>query len=1407
MNVSKGFIKYGAVSSILIVVAVFSAMYAAPALAEHTSTAELQPEWSPSNQHVDYTVTICKNSGDTINEVRVYKNYDGSILYTDFGCDDKLGWEKLYISTYPACFYVADESSPYYDPINGDGECQNFTFSARTPVANSTNCNLQWRFETRDVKDEWRYLYDTTSVDEKPPLITKTIGEPKIPCTDGSCDWIITQRTSITIDATDQGEECGTSKLDYCEYRYDIDDDKTMPWTKITVPYTFNFGEDSKHFLEIRCFDNAGNIAEDKEIIKVDTEWPVTVKTYGEPRYPDNINENPRYPHWINSSTWITLNASDGNSSHASGVNSTYYFVMVVGDDRCLDFEENCDPPIYPDGAVGSSWGIYEGPFQIPEESCHYIGYYSEDNIGNSEIHEIKYQCVYVDNTPPVGTKDVGEPKLAGDGVTFNWWVSQNTPMTLTCTDQKPHPAGNAEVCYRILLDGAVQTDWTCVASPKEIKFGEDSNHQLDYYCRDALGNTGPIDTEYFKVDTAAPVITKTMFGSYLGDCPPVNGSCYVDGSGQSGVNVSVEDAAGVCSVGGIICLYDVWWHTDEETCKLNGGKYDSSTQRCLIEQGKFPGEFPDYEEIIFSQDSVHDLHIECRDALGNLKVDNETFLVDSEPPATTKWYEGLQYPSPITGGTPYPHWISNTTAVLLNATDEKAGVDNMFWRVTLMDDAVCESDCAETNGAGEFNDYTGGFIIPESSCHLIEYYSVDVLGNTEGINRQCVFVDTTKPVASASTGEPKVACSPDDPSGCKYWVRDHATNITLSCGKGSGEPHPAPLDKIQWRVAVDGAWGDWSEANANSNVKITFAEDSVHAIEYKCNDTLGNEDETKTKIYRVDSTPPVINRTIGGPALWKDGFWYVNPETPITFTAVDPDPTEKGCAINNVTCEWSVSLDGKILNSSNGFVPAPFDIMFNEDSNHTVSVHCKDALGNDAWYSETFKVDSTPPATMKQYGQPSYPADGYPRWISSQTPIILSAMDEGSCSAGLGETYYRFARVADENCMNATMCQMISPAGGAIEKSYDNYEGNFTIPEDSCHLIQYYSVDLLGNAEIVKNQCVFVDNAGPAPGKTVGEPKIPCTDGSCDWKITMFTPVMLNCTDSEPHPVGTKTLHYRIFLDGELEGNCMHGSLKNGWCFVDYSSPLTIRFPEESNHTLEFYCADRLGNSGALDSEVFKVEGTSFELSLQKKWNLMSVPFVLLNNNISEVFKPVADDVESVWTYDGQSNKWFVYTPDGDDANDDLKTMEPGWGYWLMAKNDTKLLLGGSLFNPIRTPPSRTLVPGWNLIGPYGTDWQSYGSDDYCMYNNGNGIYWDYAYCSMNSLVDTNSGHPRWSSLWTYVNCPGVTQPWRRINACTDVVQRNRVVSGYGYWVEMDVQEIYAPASVCYKQASCQYS
>ena len=294
-------------------------------------------------------------------------------------------------------------------------------------------------------------------------------------------------------------------------------------------------------------------------------------------------------------------------------------------------------------------------------------------------------------------------------------------------------------------------------------------------------------------------------------------------------------------------------------------------------------------------------------------------------------------------------------------------------------------------------------------------------------------------------------------------------------------------------------------------------------------------------------------------------------------------------------------------------------------------------------------------------------------------------------------------------------------------------------------------------------------------PNKIVGDPKTKCLETDwCEWKITTLTPIIVSCGDGF-------NLTWRYALDGDWKE----------WHTDD--SNATIYFPEESNHTLEVYCSNECGESEH-DIEKFKVEGRPFEIPLYKKWNLISVPFVLTNGSVSEVFKNISDDIASVWTYD--NGVWYTWTPE---LGGTLEHVKPGWGYWVLAKEDTKLLISGSLLSPVTTPPSKALQEGWNLIGYYGTEWQSYEleTDGECGYVNYN--YGNYVYCSLNSLIDTEIGFPRWSSLWGYDNCEGDVAYWHALESCFEGFWKNiKMYASKGYWIEMDVEDGYAPATNC---------
>ncbi|MCJ7507003.1 hypothetical protein MUP05_11150, partial [Candidatus Bathyarchaeota archaeon] len=67
---------------------------------------------------------------------------------------------------------------------------------------------------------------------------------------------------------------------------------------------------------------------------------------------------------------------------------------------------------------------------------------------------------------------------------------------------------------------------------------------------------------------------------------------------------------------------------------------------------------------------------------------------------------------------------------------------------------------------------------------------------------------------------------------------------------------------------------------------------------------------------------------------------------------------------------------------------------------------------------------------------------------------------------------------------------------------------------------------------------------------------------------------------------------------------------------------------------------------------------------------------------------------------------------------------------------------------------------------------------------------------CALNSLIDTQQGYPRWSSLWTYINNGDHNTWWEGLSTCDK--KADKMFAGKGYWIEIDVNDMYAPASTC---------
>ncbi len=1903
--------------------------------ADHTAEITLSPDKANCDDlGKTFTINVENTGGYAIYDVKISKT---TVNTQSLDCGDApVGWHTIVDDQY-FCQYRA--INPTGSATIASGENLDFTFNAVLDVP--TQCASPFTVYTLDneglvggPEDGQEQPHPLSlNVDCTDPVLTKTVGEPNVPCTEGEdCDYWINQTTNLNFHAVDNADECDLG-IDYCTYRVKFDDEAWGDYVNEeagdgVVDFDRQFDQDSNHYIEVECVDKAGNTVSLSEHDKVDSTPPETTKTYENPHFPSDINTGGPYPHYITSDTPISLDPNDGGPVCAIGVDKTWYITTLVDDSYCED-EESCDdicinpydescsntqktidyyqdvcdadysgytswedcvqqnvqrccdreehadcaPDITTcditcseiDGSCGADdgiedmWQLYKGtPFTIPDESCHLIQYFSIDDLNN--IEPMKHQCVFVDDTPPMGTKDIGDPNVpCTEGEDCDYWVQDHTtPITLTCEDQLPHPVDHAKVCYKVGLDGSNVTDdycddsltdgFCCVDSPKEVVFNEDSNHELQYYCVDALGNENDLDTEYFKVDSQPPVITKTMIGDnhlgyrndYINEeaCPPksADDKCYVQDEGMNGVHIAVADDNTYpgCAVDQVTCSYMLLWGDKTmDDCANAGYDYfgeDEGKTWCTIESGDFGEEGKD---IIFTEDSTHQLRVQCSDALGNENdKDIEDFLVDSTPPETNKtygdplkidpdceaeweswcddsWEMFGSYDDCVESKTHQycTMWINSLTPITLASSDAKVGVDKVYWRTLQFpdNDEICDRRALWEDGdlkllddgfdgcnpeyydayineeaAMNFQEYQDPFNIGEESCHVIEYYAVDKLGNQEQLKWQCVFVDNTPPDGVKTIGDPNIpivvsdgsdgdgmadfgdipagsgsvtpdlveatlapgestvvdkevttgelataspeiylladttgsmssvlysvrsnmndildsvdarfgageyrdfpgsptsvfmndqsitdndalvttaingmsasgggdgpegalyalhkiaenaggyspdatkivvwfgdapahdpVCSAisgegsditeasvteelknagiiviaistttgytegldDDPteyggdysgyctedgspgqatriaaatggvhltdvssgdittaiinaigeltattdvvpdaSDCidkglevtfdpevredvggsetvsfeetiklpdsadegtavaclvhfrsgalggiiatervvinggstedEYWVRDHVTDITLDCV--DPDPHPVEQETMCYRVSYDvepwltkdycdefggnmtgDAVDDWCCVYVGDEpYTFTFQEDSVHDLEYYCKDHLGNtEPSTDKEIFRVDSIPPVTTKTYDpDPYIDPDtGYEYIDTVHKVDLSAEDGGET---CAVGVDKTEYRVSgpLADNFCQDCEDWMTSlrpdmgpwmtytePFGIP--EESCHVIEYRSTDNLGNEEdinW--QCVFVDKTPPQITKTYGEPYFSEEGV-EWISPLTPIYVSVTDPEPHPSGVAHTEYRVTQVADEYCNKSLSCD--EAEGSGKWKSFDDpEEGEFSIPDESCHLIEISSTDNVGKNSLHK-QCVFVDDTPPEPVKTVGDPKSKwdgadanfydiadrCWNGEEDnidcWKVTISTPISLKCVDPEPHPVDHAKTCFKIELDAEdaTEGYCeSYGGTMNytgddGFCCLDTEID-SFYFLDTSEHNLAYYCVDALGNKGSVDDEKFKVEETSFNITLNRKWNLISVPVQLLDDSIGAVFDQCKDEVISVWTYDAQSKDWYVYSPDGNDANDDLHTMVPGDGYWVLADEPCNLTIGGSLMKPgAHVPPTKPIVgDDWNLVGYFGAEGQpgyfgpaGNGKEAQCVFMSLGDNIWDYEF----------------ASLWSYWE-PYNPNTWIPFNRYT------RMDPGAGYWVYATADGNYVPPTACY--------
>ncbi|MBU1975132.1 MAG: hypothetical protein KKG59_01875 [Nanoarchaeota archaeon] len=462
-------------------------------------------------------------------------------------------------------------------------------------------------------------------------------------------------------------------------------------------------------------------------------------------------------------------------------------------------------------------------------------------------------------------------------------WITQNTPIHITCNDPEPHPVDHAVLSHRYRTSDDCQEwgpwgDWIIV-NEGEIYFEEDSCHQHEVKCIDAVGNVGEPIIEYDVVDTVPPVTTDELLEPYFTQEVCYNESneteCYWEEyiDSASTVQLTAVDPdphpIGLKEIKYMVTL------VENELCAmpdLNCAPMHDYEDDWTLYEEPFP----------IDEESCHLIEFYSEDLLGNKEaIGSRCVFVDKSGPVIEKEYIGPYFEDMGV------EWINSLTEIHMSAYDPEphpSGLDVLEYRISLVDDENCwESElCAEAEGTGDWTDVEGYAMIPEESCHLIEIHATDMV-EKESWHNQCVFVENTPPVPAKEVGEPNELLSQNFvwnyyeeifgtcniEEGVDCWGVTLLTPISMVCD--DQDPHPVGHETVCFEYDLDGIdkteeiCGDYSGdydlrgdgyCCVDSEIDPFYFNDiSEHRLSYYCLDALENVGEVDTEYFKVDET------------------------------------------------------------------------------------------------------------------------------------------------------------------------------------------------------------------------------------------------------------------------------------------------------------------------------------------------------------------------------------------------------------------------------------------------------------------------------------------------------------------------------------------------------------------------
>lgn len=467
---------------------------------------------------------------------------------------------------------------------------------------------------------------------------------------------------------------------------------------------------------------------------------------------------------------------------------------------------------------------------------------------------EVLYE-VHADGLPPYTRLTFsGAPKYVSGGTTY---FGKNLSFALKSTDGV---SGVKQTQYA--LGGGYSNYSANVNCPKE------GAQTVYYYAVDYVGNAETTRSSAFTVDLTAPKTTYEIVGINKGGniLSPTAKLKLSSTDNLSGVKTTYYrfDGGGAKGYYGLVNLAGL---SDGE----HTFKYYAVDQVKNMEGGE-----------------------------GGTSASTFSFYLDKTPPVPAHVVKGDQYKGNYL-------YISPRTTISLSATDNKAGVKNIYYRID----------------GGERNTYSSEFKMPDvRGLHNVKYDANDQVENLSGNHYINVFMDNEAPETGIFYGNPQ------------FMDRDtlfitSKTNITLKTRDDA-----SGVKSVEYQI--DGA-------GFKPYALFNCVGQGYHTIKFRSSDNVNNKETEKTSSAYVDDTPPEIFIKFSiEPIGMKKGL----PVYP-NYTRMYVAATDKKVGTEQIM--YGMDDAPLSLYSSPQTLDASELSRFKKNKKYTVKVVAKDKLGNES--------------------------------------------------------------------------------------------------------------------------------------------------------------------------------------------------------------------------------------------------------------------------------------------------------------------------------------------------------------------------------------------------------------------------------------------------------------------------